>query len=100
MPNPFYPAEPHHSDVIWKEADNRANIAISEVDFEDIKYGFFRIHARRATEEANVFEALVELDGLVFQVDFEFDLHLVIIAARIANSDEEAAYRKTLSQSD
>ena len=95
-----FPAEPHHGNIDWTEEDNARNQQKFGIAFEDILSGFAKPHVRQIVSGPDDFIALIEVQGVVFEVRCKFDLHLSLVAARVAKRHVKNTYHKTLSQSD
>ena len=97
MPEP-YASELLRADINWSEEDIQRNSERYAVRFQDIRSGFARPRVRTAIDDHSEFTALVEAEGVVFNVRCRVDLNLTIIAAKVATKDDQTAYRKALSQ--
>lgn len=97
MVQPF-PSEPLHANINWSEEDNVRNGQRYGIWFEDIQSGFARAHVRVALNGPDDFIALVEVEGVVFEVRCRFDLNLILMAADVATTDAKETFYKTLSQ--
>ncbi|MFN3313397.1 MAG: hypothetical protein ACK46Q_08015 [Hyphomonas sp.] len=97
MSTPF-PSEPLHADIIWTEEDNERNGQTYGIWFEDIRSGFARLHVRVAVAGPDDFIALIEVEGMIFEVRCRVDMSLRILAADVATTDAKQTFHKTLSQ--
>ena len=88
MPKP-YTSEPLHADINRSEEDNKRNGERYGISFEYIQSGFARSHVRQALTRHGEFIALIEVEGVVFEVRCRIDLNLTIIAADVATQNAQ-----------
>jgi|GEM_PF-2521029 len=95
MKSPF-PAEPTHSQILWNEEDNQANIVRAGIDFADIVSGFATAHIRTHPLKDGRFVALIKVDQFIIEVVASFGSALTLHEARLAKKNAQETYYKTL----